>query len=56
MGVSIFKEYHHISPAMVFYFENSKPIPIREYMWQDYLPLIKEFGIKINNNDNIPLN
>lgn len=56
LSVCIFKEYHHISPAMVFYFENSKPIPIRQYMWQDYLPLIKQYNIIINNPDNISLN
>ena len=56
IAVSIFKEYHHIRPAMVLYFENSKPIPIRDYMWQEYLPLINQFKIAINNPDNIALN
>ena len=56
IAVSVFKTYHHISPALVFYFNNSIPIPIREYMWNDYLPLITEFKIPINNPDNIPLN
>ena len=56
LSVNIFKEYHHIKPAMVFYFENSKPIPIRQYMWFEYLPLITQFNIKLNNPDNLPLN
>lgn len=55
IAVSVFKTYHHISPALVFYFDNSRPIPIREYMWNNYLPLIKQFNIKINNEENIPL-
>lgn len=54
-AVSIFENYHHISPAMVLYFTNNKPIPIREYMWNDYLPLIKEQNLRIDNPNNIPL-
>lgn len=56
IAVSVFKTYHHISPALVLYFDNYKPMPIREYMWNDYLPLIKEQEIKIINDNNIPLN
>ena len=52
---SIFSNYHNIKPAMVFYFTNNKPMPIREYMWNEYLPLIKEFKIPINNSENIKL-
>ena len=55
IAVSIFKEYHHIRPAMVLYFDNHLPIPIREYMWSDYLNLIKDHSISIINHDNIPL-
>lgn len=47
IGASIFLKYHHISPALVIYFDNHKPIPIREYMWNDYLPLLKAQNIKI---------
>lgn len=54
--VTIFKDYHNIKPAMVFYFTNSKPIPIRDYMWKNYLELITEYNIRINNPDNISLN
>lgn len=48
IAVSFFEEYHHIKPAMVLYFDNNSPIPIREYMWNDYLPLIRENGIAIS--------
>ena len=47
IGVTIFKSYRHISPAMVLYFDNQKPLPIREYKWKEYLELIKETSIKI---------
>lgn len=56
ISVSIFKNYHNIKPAMVLYFDNNIPIPIRDYMWQDYLPLIKNSEIPITNVDNIDLN
>lgn len=49
MAVTIFDEYHHIYPAMVLYFDISKPIPIREYMWDEYLPLIDEAKVKIQD-------
>ena len=55
MSVSIFSEYRHIKPAMVLYFDNCKPIPIREYMWCDYIDLISEKQIPIINSENIPL-
>ena len=49
IGVTILPEYRHIKPAMVFYFDNHKPMPIREYKWNDYFPLLKELNIGINN-------
>ena len=49
IGASFFDRYHHISPALVIYFDNHKPIPIREYMMDDYLKLLKEKNIKILN-------
>lgn len=55
IAVSVFSSYHHIRPALVLYFDNHKPIPIREYMWQEYLPIINALGISIQNQENIPL-
>ena len=52
IGATIFDKYHHISPALVIYFDNHKPIPIREYMWNDYLPLLEAQNIKILKNSN----
>lgn len=48
IGVSILPTYKHITPAMVFYFDNHKPMPIREYKWNEYYPLIEELKITIN--------
>lgn len=47
ISACIFGEYHHIKPALVLYFSCHKPIPIREYMWKDYLSLLKEKDIII---------
>lgn len=43
--VKFFKSYHNISPAMVLFFSNEKPMPIREYRWKEYFPLIGEMKI-----------
>ena len=56
MSVSIFRSYHNIKPAMVLYFDNNFPMPIRDYMWNEYIPLIKEQDLTINNIDKIDLN
>lgn len=53
LSASIFENYRHISPALVLYFDNHRPVPIRSYMWSDYIPLIKSKNIEILNHDNI---
>jgi hypothetical protein len=45
-----------VATPMVLYFDNNIPIPIREYMWNDYFPFIKQFNLPINNPDNLDLN
>ncbi|MBQ7881051.1 MAG: thermostable hemolysin delta-VPH [Clostridia bacterium] len=55
LGASILYKYNNIKPAMVFYFDNHIPMPIRSYMWDNYLQLIKKYNIPLNNPDNIPL-
>ena len=54
-SVSIFANYHNIKPALVLYFDNHKPIPIREYMWKNYLPIINNLKLKINNENDIKI-
>ena len=55
ISASIFSNYNHIRPALVLYFENNIPIPIRDYMWKEYFPLLKQNQIFINNPENIDL-
>lgn len=47
LAVTIFDKYRHIAPAMVLYFDNHKPMPIREYKWKDYFELISWSKIEI---------
>ena len=50
IGITLFDRYKHISPALVFYFDNHKPMPIREYKFKEYYDLLKSLNI------NIPIN
>lgn len=34
-------EYHGIRPCLLLYFDNHNPMPIRDYRWEEYLPLLK---------------
>lgn len=35
----IVDDWNGIRPALVLYFDNNKPMPIREYMWDEYFKL-----------------
>lgn len=49
IGATIFQRYHHIYPALVLYFDNHNPIPIREYMWEEYFSLLSDCKICIDD-------
>ena len=34
------KSYNKISPALVLYFKNYRPMPIREYRWPEYFEIL----------------
>ena len=53
IGVDLVYNYKNIKPAMVFYFKSHIPMPVRNYMWNEYMPLIKQFNIKLTNIDNL---
>lgn len=40
LAVQFFESYHGISPAMVLYFDNETPMPIREQRFEEYANLI----------------
>jgi hypothetical protein len=35
-------KYHKISPCLLLVFDNHAPMPIREYRWGEYMPLIRK--------------
>ena len=45
-GYEFCEDYHGIKPALVLYFKNHKPIPIRSYRWEEYISLIINFEDK----------
>ena len=40
IGFEIVNKWNSISPALVLYFNNHKPMPIRQYRWDDYMPIL----------------
>lgn len=39
----IVENWNNIKPALVLYFKNNKPMPIREYRWPEYLEILKNY-------------
>lgn len=37
----IVNRWGNISPALVLYFDNNRPMPIREYRWDEYSKLLQ---------------
>lgn len=37
----IVDKWNNISPALILYFSNHKPMPIRQYKWHEYYLLFK---------------
>lgn len=38
----IVDKWCRICPALVLYFDNNKPMPIREYRWDDYMVILNK--------------
>ena len=43
----IVKQWNNIKPAMVLYFDNHKPMPIREYRWYEYLKFCNQYKTEV---------
>lgn len=39
--IDIVDNYNGISPAMILYFKNHNPMPIREHKWDDYIKYLQ---------------
>lgn len=49
-GYKFVDDYNGIRPALVLYFSNHRPMPVRSYRWQEYIPLLMMFSDKIKEN------
>lgn len=38
--VEFVDDWNGIAPALVLYFDNHKPMPIRKYKWEEYMEII----------------
>lgn len=45
--MEIIERWNAISPALVLYFDNHRPMPIRQYRWDEYA----KFNAKEHEND-----
>ena len=45
MGCAVVEEHNNIRPALVLYFDNHAPMPIRRERWEEYFSLICRYGI-----------
>lgn len=36
----LMEEYHGIKPALVLFFDNNRPMPVREHRWAEYFSLL----------------
>lgn len=50
-GYKFVDDYNGIRPALVLYFKNERPMPIREYRWEEYLPLLMSMSDKMEFTD-----
>ena len=41
ISYKIVDSWNNISPALVLFFDNNRPLPIREYMWDEYFKIMK---------------
>ena len=46
-GYEFLDEYKGISPVLLLHFKDYKSMPIRDYMWEEYLPYLISFENKL---------
>lgn len=51
-GYEFLDEYNGISPVLLLHFEDCRSMPIRDYMWEEYLPYIMAFDDKQKEKSN----
>ena len=50
INYKIFKNWNGICPALVLFFNNHKPMPIRREKWNDYFKYINNYYLSLNIN------
>lgn len=50
VNYEIVSSWRNISPALVLYFDNNRPMPIREYKWDEYFKIINKGPENKNQN------
>ena len=51
VSVELVDKWNAIRPAMVLYFDNEKPMPIREHRFAEYEPVFKALNITVTVPD-----
>lgn len=47
VGAEVVEQYHYISPALILYFDNHIPMPIRLHKFEEYFELLKNYNITV---------
>lgn len=47
----IVKKWNQISPALVLFFSDHPPMPIREYRWQEYFLRLYEMNVTVEKDE-----
>ena len=45
----IVEQYKEISPALILYFDNHIPMPIRLHKFDEYFELLKRYDVKVES-------
>lgn len=46
VNFEVVSKWKMIAPALVLYFDNEKPMPIRKYRWEEYWNILDEWDEK----------
>ena len=47
VGAEVVEKYNSISPALVLYFDNHIPMPIRPHKFEEYFELLEQYNIEV---------
>lgn len=47
IGYRFVDDYNGIKPALVLYFKDHRPMPLRSYRWEEYMPFLMNLNDKI---------